>query len=348
MEKTTSKLIRHVALVNSARLGLAMFLWLLAVVASAHDLELSGIRIIRGRSVSVAVHRSRLESREGRALSLVDADLAIRRRLNLRIGGTDFKPTDSKVSQSEDLLTWQAETPSRDGFEVQGRLFPEDASSRTVVTVLDGDRVVEEAVLDAAHPSWPQGSKVGAATAFWWQGVQHILSGADHVMFVLGLILLGGGLKSLLKTVTAFTIAHSVTLSLAVCRVVNPPSRIVEPLIALSIVAIAVENLRAKPSDDAPKRDFRPYVAFAFGLVHGFGFAGALTELSLPRTELATALAMFNVGVECGQAAIILIAAPIIAWLAAHRAALWNRLALIGSATIGLFGGYWFVDRLVR
>ena len=214
--------------------------------------------------------------------------------------------------------------------------------------------------------SHPKLSKISVAGQYIWQGVMHILSGPDHIAFVLGLLLLGGSLRSLLKTVTAFTLAHSITLSLAATGVWNPSPRIVEPLVALSIVAIAVDNLRPRKSLEpgcvptgrdaindsgaapgaAPVRDYRPYYAFCFGLVHGFGFAGALTEVGLPANALATALASFNVGVEIGQASIVLAVSPLIALLAAKHSQVHIRFATVMSICVGLAGSFWFFSRL--
>src|SRR6185503_11468236 len=164
------------------------------------------------------------------------------------------------------------------------------------------------------------GSPAGAFAvlrAYVEQGVHHILIGPDHILFVIGLLLPGGGMVRLLKVVTAFTLAHSVTLALAALGVVNPPARLVEPLIALSIVWIGVENLRramrARPDAAPLGGDRRAAIAFGFGLVHGFGFAGVLAQFGLPKFALGWSLVGFNLGVEIGQAAIVLAVAPLLA-----------------------------------
>jgi hypothetical protein len=151
-------------------------------------------------------------------------------------------------------------------------------------------------------------------------------------------MLRGGRLGSLLGIVTAFTLAHSVTLSLAVLHVASLPSRIVEPLIALSIAYVAFENMFFRR---APSR--RWAVSFGFGLVHGFGFAGALLELGLPRGSLVEALVFFNVGVEAGQAMILALLLPGLLWLS--RLA-WERRAVAAcSAVLFLAAIALFVDR---
>ena len=343
-----------------------------AAPVRAHDVALSGIRVLYRRSdvvVNVTTHISRLLRAEGRTtLTPVEMDLAVRRRLRLRLGGKEPIAPQATVigDNANDLLTWQTILPaSTQTCEVLARLYPEDAASRTAVTILRNGQVTEEALLDAAHPDLLRGGPppkpFAVALRYVQEGVGHIFGGPDHVLFVLGLILLGGTLRSLLRTVTAFTLAHSITLTLAAVGVVHPSSRLVEPLIALSIVAVAVENLRhlrarrARPAAEPPPtgepalraaRDLRPYYAFGFGLIHGFGFAGALAEVGLPRTALWVALAAFNIGVEIGQVAIILLTVPTLTWLAHARPAALRRIALAGSVGIGLAGSVWFFSRL--
>jgi hypothetical protein len=187
-------------------------------------------------------------------------------------------------------------------------------------------------------------------------GAEHILSGADHILFILGLLCLGGTLRSLLYTVTAFTLAHSVTLTIAATGIFVPSPKFIEPAIALSIVAVAVDNIRILTSNwsaastsagASNKDDLRPYFALGFGLIHGFGFAGALAEAGLARENLGIALASFNIGVEIGQAAIILVVAPLLAYLAMKRPHLFKRVVLVTSIVIALIGGFWFIARLV-
>src|SRR5882757_4877403 len=147
-------------------------------------------------------------------------------------------------------------------------------------------------------------SKTSAALVYLGLGYKHILPlGFDHILFILSLFLLSPKLKPVLWQATAFTIAHSVTLGLAMYHVISPPAKIVEPVIALSIMYVALENIispRLKTS--------RIGVVFLFGLVHGMGFAGALGQLGLPQNAYLLSLVMFNVGVELGQMTIIVAA----------------------------------------
>jgi hypothetical protein len=186
-------------------------------------------------------------------------------------------------------------------------------------------------------------SRLQVAARYMVLGFTHIVPGGlDHVLFVLGIFLLSLRLRPLLYQVTAFTIAHSITLCLALFDVVSLPASVVEPLIAASIVYVAVENLLT----DALK-PWRVYVVFAFGLLHGLGFAGVLTELGLARGEFITALAGFNVGVELGQLAVIAAAFLAVGLWFRHRA--WYRqwVAIPASSAIAISGGWWTVSRLL-
>ena len=174
-------------------------------------------------------------------------------------------------------------------------------------------------------------------------GIEHIFTGYDHIAFLIGLLLLGGSLLELIKIVTAFTVAHSLTLALAALDVFAPSPRIVEPLIAASIVFIGMENLwalRRDRSRDALRH--RWMVTLGFGLVHGFGFASVLRELQLPRAVLATGLVSFNLGVECGQIAIVLLALPLLRYLRG-----WRTFAPAASACIAALGAFWLAQRLL-
>jgi hypothetical protein len=172
-------------------------------------------------------------------------------------------------------------------------------------------------------------------------GFEHIVPyGADHVLFVLGLFFLSTSLRALLVQVTAFTIAHSVTLTLAVLDIVRLPSEVVEPIIAGSIAFVAIENLlttRVHP--------WRLAIVFVFGLVHGMGFAGVLLDLGLPKDHIAVPLISFNVGVELGQLAVVAGAFALVGWWRKRK---WYRraIAMPASALIACAGLWWMVQRL--
>lgn len=184
----------------------------------------------------------------------------------------------------------------------------------------------------------------GAATTGWLSfigmGTEHILSGPDHLLFLLALLALTRGFWPIAKIVTGFTIAHSVTLSLATLGVLDVPSRIVEPLIAATIIWVALENLLA-PARTAQ----RWLIAALFGLIHGLGFASALTELGLPRAAMIRALIGFNVGVELGQLAFVAAVMPAVVWLA--KPGRIARLPQVLSVAVAAAGTFWLAERLL-
>jgi len=207
---------------------------------------------------------------------------------------------------------------------------------------------VEEHVVRSGRDTFDVEAPVswwGQAARFLRLGVEHIFTGYDHIAFLLGLVLLGGTLRGLVRVVTSFTVAHSITLAVASSQLLSLPAQVVEPLIAVSIVFVAVENLAQlrRPSPRGEARRWR--LGFLFGLVHGFGFAGALTELHLSRAGLATALVSFNVGVEAGQAVIVALAFPLLALLRRRPAPAMVGLRA-GSLAIGAAGLIWLVERL--
>lgn len=173
-------------------------------------------------------------------------------------------------------------------------------------------------------------------------GFTHIVpKGLDHILFVVGLYLLSPRLKPLLTQVTAFTIAHSITLGLGLYGVVAVSPAIVEPLIALSIAYVAIENIFMTKLSP-----WRPFVVFGFGLLHGLGFAGVLAEVGLPRADYVTGLISFNIGVELGQLAVIAAAFALTGlWFRARH---WYRQRIVvpASITIALIGLYWTVERI--
>jgi len=174
-------------------------------------------------------------------------------------------------------------------------------------------------------------------------GFTHILpKGTDHILFILGIFLLSRRLKPLLLQVTAFTLAHTLTLGLCLYGIVSLSPRIVEPLIAVSIVFVAVENILTPEL-----RPWRVALVFAFGLLHGLGFAGVLSELGLPRGEFVTGLVSFNVGVEAGQLAVIAVAFLLLALPFRNRAWYRSRIVVPASAAIAAVGLFWAVQRVV-
>lgn len=239
---------------------------------------------------------------------------------------------------------------SPDLTRIDAYLFPYDPVHQTFVNVYEGGTLSEQAILSAGrtthvHYAGTMGGARAVARVFVPAGVEHILIGPDHILFLVGLILLGGSLLTLTAIVTAFTLGHSITLSLAALGMVTPPTTVVEPLIALSIVIVGADNLLVR-REGATGRDIRPYLAGLFGLIHGFGFASVLREFGLPRSALGWSLFSFNVGVELGQLAIVVVLASALALVWRRRPSLGARLAHVGSIAVIAIGGYWFVERV--
>jgi hypothetical protein len=189
-------------------------------------------------------------------------------------------------------------------------------------------------------------SRLAVLWTYFQLGVEHILTGVDHLLFVLCLVLLVRDVRILLATVTAFTVAHSITLAAATLGFVNVRSAPVEATIALSVIFLASELLR----DPAQRSDITQYypwlVAFSFGLLHGLGFAGALSEVGLPHGEIPLALFSFNVGVECGQLVFIATVLSMIylARLALRHSPVWAPR--VAAYAIGCIASYWLFERL--
>jgi hydrogenase/urease accessory protein HupE len=188
----------------------------------------------------------------------------------------------------------------------------------------------------------PPADRVGTARRYLALGFTHIVPGGlDHVLFVLGIYLLSGRARSVLWQVSAFTVAHSITLGLSMYGLVSVSSRIVEPLISLSIAYVAIENIFL-----SELKSWRVALVFAFGLLHGMGFAGALKDLGLPRSEFVTALLTFNIGVEAGQLAVIGTAFLVVGWYSAHRVWYRRRIVVPASLAIACTAVYWTIQRL--
>ncbi len=229
---------------------------------------------------------------------------------------------------------------------VDARMFPYDPQHQTFVNVYEADDLALQAILDMRKTSveYFSGSRQGVFAVirrFLPSGVEHILIGPDHLLFLVGLLLLGGTLRQLALVVSAFTVAHSITLSLAALAILNPPARIVEPAIALSIVYVGADNLMVRGG-----RDMRAWIAFGFGFIHGFGFAYVLREMDLPRRALGWSLFSFNLGVEVGQLLVVAVVASALAALRARSEAAGRRLVYIGSVAVIAAGAFWFIQRV--
>jgi hydrogenase/urease accessory protein HupE len=231
--------------------------------------------------------------------------------------------------------------------DVSTLMFPYDPQHRTFLNVYENGAIAAQAILDKNKTTFQYftGTRQGTWAVlqrFVPAGVHHILIGPDHLMFLTGLLLLGGTLKHLLIVVSAFTVAHSITLSLAALGMVIPPPNAIEPAIALSVVYVGADNLLVR----AGGRDTRAWVAFAFGLIHGFGFANVLREMDLPNRALGWTLFSFNIGVEIGQLVVVVLVASLFAWIRSRSEIAGRRLAVGGSIVVMLAGAFWFVQRV--
>ena len=232
-------------------------------------------------------------------------------------------------------------------LRIQCALFPYEPEHQTFLNVYEEDRLVHQEIFTRDHnvfvyrPGDRQG-RMSVVMEFIPAGIYHIFTGPDHVLFIVGLLLMGGTLLRLLSIVTAFTIAHSITLSLAALNAVNPSPRLIEPAIALSIVYVGIDNLMVGKTG----RDVRAWIAFFFGFVHGFGFAEVLREFGLPRQALGWSLFSFNFGVEIGQACIVVVVAFLLAAMRNRNQALAGRISQVGSVCVILAGIWWFIQRV--
>jgi hydrogenase/urease accessory protein HupE len=316
---------------------------LVAAVADAHRSGLS-YASVDGTTLSLTFAEPELAARfpleADPSLQLV-ADATIG-RATVTAGGAPCAigtPTVQKVVGDGIEVSASLSCPPGDWTFTAAYLADFEPGHREYLAV-DGNPV---AVLDAAHDAatFSGAPSLGAVGArFVGLGVEHIWTGYDHLAFLLALLLAAQNLRQMLKVVTGFTVAHSITLTLAATGLVALSPAVVEPAIAASIVFVGVENLWKPP----PER--RIAITFLLGLIHGFGFAGQLSELGLPRGALALALVSFNGGVEVGQACVVLVVLPLLLKLRAQP--WWEEKGVpIGSVIIALFGLFWLVQRLI-
>ncbi len=348
------------------RLCAALVLLLLPVAVSAHPAPFSyvDLQVTRdGIDAAVVMHAFDIAHDLGLSSEdrVFDADFVrnngakltamVVSRFSLTVNGTEITPTPVDVSVVPDRrgarvrLHYAAANPAV--LQIRCALFPYDPSHQTFLNIYEGGQLTRQMILDAGQTSVTHymGTTQGTLAVikkFVLAGIEHIAIGPDHILFLVGLLLLGGSVIQLLKIVTSFTVAHSITLSLAALNVVSPSTRLVEPAIALSIIYVGVDNLLVRPGS----RDTRVWIALTFGLIHGFGFASVLREMDLPRRALGWSLFSFNLGVEIGQVCIVLLVASALAWIAARSTTLRTRIAYAGSVVVAAAGFVWFVQRV--
>ena len=398
---------------NRARRGLAQALFgaclLFATAAAAHDRTTSySTWDIDGRDARVTVRLSLLDASRFPWFFEDDAETQMQRylgqRLQLVAGDTPCQiaaePKRLDAPPERLVYEWRVRCPAQGELSVRSDLLLDVAPSHLhfARVTRDGQPLLER-VLSDAERAWPLGTASssseddhGGTTLLGYiqLGIEHILTGYDHLAFLLALLLIEGSLWEVAKVVTGFTVGHSITLALAILGVLRPEASAIEALIGLSIALVAGENLwllagrparlpwalgatlcalalvAARGWGGVPaltlaglalfsvcyfallERVSRPVrlrwaVAFLFGLIHGFGFAGVLVEAHLPTQRLVQALFGFNAGVELGQVAVVLLVWPLLAWLANRS---FGRLAVeLTSAAVLALGTFWFVTR---
>lgn len=282
-------------------------------------------------------------------------DVAFRNRVAVSFDGTAVRPAiDYSVSGAPSLTSPPIATIRLNGIVPQGARGFVWNYSWTYATYSLSVRKGEDTLMT----QWLEGgeqssaislsiraqapSRIALGLRYLTLGFTHIVPhGFDHMLFVLGIFLLTRRVRNILAQVSAFTIAHSITLALSVYGVVSLSPNIVEPLIAVSIAYVAIENIFL-----SELKPWRLALVFSFGLLHGMGFAGALKELGLPRSQFVLALTTFNVGVEAGQLAVIAVAFVLVGWYCGRRD-WYRRLVVIpASVLIACTALYWTVERM--
>ncbi|KRF42307.1 HupE/UreJ family protein [Paenibacillus sp. Soil787] len=258
----------------------------------------------------------------------------------LRVSDINFDQQDNKVKIDYRLLL---EETNKQHVNI-GYIYFSDADDDSVQKVFDYTQPDLQYTFESNNTVWEFSVKSKAAAlwssiyTFLLLGIKHILTGYDHITFLVALIVIGLSNREAIKMITAFTVAHSITLLLAAMQVVTMNSRFVESVIALSICYVALENLLAK------QINYRWLVTFIFGLVHGFGFASVLQEFIAGKSNLVLSVVSFNVGVELGQLMIFLIIVPVLLLMRKKFAI--RRITAVASTAIFILGSIWFVDRV--
>lgn len=345
---------------------LTLFALVAALPVSAHpapfsylDLNLSG-SVVEGRLVAHVIDVAHdlgvdppeklLDSAEARREARRIFDL-LARRLALAADGAplpiEWTTIEALPDRQAVRLAFRFPPSTAGALTFSCDLFPYDPNHTTFLNIYENGSLQYQGVYDRGHRSYEyfRGTRQGRLALvgrFVQAGVHHIAIGPDHILFLIGLLLLGGSLLQLAKIVTAFTLAHSVTLSLAALNVFAPPARVIEPAIALSIIYVGADNLLMTKDG----RDVRAWIAFGFGLVHGFGFANVLRALDLPRRALGWSLFSFNLGVEIGQLFVVVAVASAFAVLRSRSEAAGRRLAFTGSLVVMGAGAFWFFQRV--
>lgn len=275
----------------------------------------------------------------------------LRLSLDVELSGpaTLSQPAAMRMTGDAMVQTWRIRTDvALAGRELQIKGLSNTLTDALVrVEFADGHSWVQRltpaspsAVIPARQAGWQ------VALTYLRLGIEHILLGTDHLLFVLGLMMVAASTMRLVKAITAFTAAHSITLAAATLGFVHVPSKPVEAAIALSIVFVAVEVIHARQGRIGLAAKLPWLVAFGFGLLHGFGFAGALSEIGMPDGQIPTALLFFNVGVELGQLLFVSAVVGLVAAFRLTRVAMPRWTALVPAYAIGTVAMFWVIQRI--
>ena len=353
------------SLLGDKSVAAPLLAFLFAAPALAHDLPVSYIDLrVTGAGIEAAIESS--AKNFSRELSGIDEETLLLQAERERAGllaliasrleiAADGKILRAELRAIEPLpgrkdmrmhLQFPSDQPA-DEIKVRCTLFSSEPRHKTFLNIYQRDVLHSQAMFEqgAETGTYRLSQRQGTAAVvrqFVREGIHHIFIGPDHILFIVGLLLLGGTIGHLLKIVTAFTLAHSVTLVLATLHVLNPPARVIEPLIALSIIFVGAHALL----HGREKRDWRLLFAFCFGFIHGFGFANVLREMQLPRAALGWSLFSFNAGVEIGQACIVAAIAPLLALLCWRNAVAARRIVMAAAFCVVFAGSFWFTQRL--
>jgi len=310
-------------------------LWMFALSLTAHEIGTTRVVATIGDQYKIEVTTD-AASLDEKLAQFGKFEDAYPRRMKVLFDGAVVQPS---ITRAGDVIVMTgAVPPGARNFAIKNgwNFATYSLTVNGITNWVEGNEVSKDYSL--ASPA-----KADVVRQYLWLGFTHIVPlGLDHVLFVLGLYLLSGKWRSVLWQVSAFTVAHTITLALSISGVIAVSAQIVEPLIAVSIAYVAIENILQKEL-----KAWRIALVFAFGLLHGMGFAGVLQELGLPRGEFVTALLSFNIGVEFGQLSVVAAAFALIGWRWSEREWYRPRIVVPASVAIACIAVYWTVERVL-
>ncbi|MBL6750543.1 MAG: HupE/UreJ family protein [Nevskia sp.] len=315
--------------------------WLALLCAPAHAHEI--------RPAYLGITEDAQHHYEVRWKQPAAGEFAVRLVPHLGNGWLEQPPAEEDATPRFVVRVWR---PAATGSGIDGQVLSIEGLDRTITDVLVEIRLADgrelRDILNARHSTLTIHAGEGGAPvlSYFGLGVEHILTGIDHLMFVLGLMLLVRERWRLFKAISAFTAAHSITLASAAMGLVHTQPAVIESMVALSIVFLAVELVHAQRGRLGLTVHYPWLIAFSFGLLHGFAFAGALAEVGLPPKAIPLSLLLFNLGVEAGQLLFVAAALVVIALLRRlPRLPAWGRW--VPPYAIGSFASFWLIQRLL-